>query len=286
MTDPWLPGAERHPLRDTAPTDKQYPPKVLWHITWDKNATASKPADLVPFSNLVRYFTGGGSSAAPHLLWDPFSGRIAQFYPATSRSKSVVDLAGGTRTNRAGKVVIQVETLFFPHCRVGGKTYATVADTPCKGLDKILAWTGGWGVPDTWPMGKPTWKANRSERVWETKGGHYGHGQAPENGHTDPGPMPNWPSKSPQAPKPKPKPTPHPFPGASAFGPGKSNAHILLLGQQLVRKGFGSHYKVGPSKDWGEADRLNVAAFQHHQGWKGSDADGYPGPETWRRLFK
>ncbi|MGW3651083.1 peptidoglycan-binding protein [Streptomyces sp. NPDC000878] len=81
------------------------------------------------------------------------------------------------------------------------------------------------------------------------------------------------------------KPSPPKFPGRNAFGPGKSNASILLLGQQLVRWGFGKHYRVGPSRDWGEADRLNVVAFQRAQGWTGSDADGYPGPETWRRLF-
>ncbi|GAO08679.1 hypothetical protein TPA0598_04_03150 [Streptomyces lydicamycinicus] len=279
MPDLWLPGAERHPLGDTAPTDTQYAPRVIWHITWDKNASAKKPADLVPFDQLVRYFTGGGSSCAPHLLWDPFTGRTAQFYPANSRSKSVVDSAGGTRTNRTGRVCLQVETLFFPYCRVNGRSYAAVRDTPAKGLDKIIAWARSWGVPDAWPMGSPTWSANRSERIWEARGGHYAHGQVPENEHNDPGPMPKWPSSG-HASKPAP-----PFPGRSAFGPGKSNASILLLGQQLVRRGFGKHYRVGPSRDWGEADRLNVADFQRAQGWSGSDADGFAGPQTWARLF-
>ncbi|TLQ46084.1 peptidoglycan-binding protein [Streptomyces marianii] len=280
MPDLWLPGVERHPLSDTAPTDTQYAPRVIWHITWDKNGTASKPVDLVPFEQLVRYFTGGGRGAAPHLLWDPFTGRTAQFYPANSRSKSVVDVAGGTRTNRTGRVCLQVETLFFPYCRLNGKSYATVRDTPAKGLNKILSWARSWGVPDTWPMGAPSWRANRSERIWETKGGHYGHGQVPENQHTDPGPMPKWPASGTA-----PKPGPPPFPGRSAFGPGKSNASILLLGQQLVRRGFGKHYRVGPSRDWGEADRLNVRDFQLAQRWSGSDADGLPGPQTWARLF-
>ncbi|XUL89984.1 peptidoglycan-binding protein [Streptomyces galilaeus] len=281
MPDLWLPGAERHPLSDTALTDTQYDPRVIWHITWDKNATLANPADLVSFDKLVQYFTGGGKGVAPHLLWDPFTGRTAQFYPANSRSKSVVDTVGGTRTNRTGKVCLQVETLFFPYSRVNGKSYATVRDTPAKGLDNILAWARSWGVPDVWPMGAPTWKANRSEHIWETEGGHYGHGQTPENSHTDPGPMPQWPTTTSTTPKPG---LPA-FPGRSAFGPGKSNASILLLGHQLVRKGYGKHYRVGPSRDWGEADRLNVVDFQHAQKWTGSDADGYPGPETWRRLF-
>src|SRR5690606_29774313 len=75
------------------------------------------------------------------------------------------------------------------------------------------------------------------------------------------------------------------FPGRAAFGPGKSGAHITRLGRQLVKRGFGTHYKVGPGPKWSDADRRNVAAFQRAQGWTGSDADGYPGPETWRRLF-
>jgi murein L,D-transpeptidase YcbB/YkuD len=74
------------------------------------------------------------------------------------------------------------------------------------------------------------------------------------------------------------------FPGRSYFGPGKSNAHITKLGKQLVKKGYGRYYTRGPGPTWGEADRRNVEAFQRAQGWSGRDADGYPGPETWRRL--
>lgn len=79
--------------------------------------------------------------------------------------------------------------------------------------------------------------------------------------------------------------SPPPFPGAGFFHAGASNVHVTELGNQLVKKGFGRHYKVGPGPSWGEADRLNTQDFQHAQGWTGGDADGYPGPETWRRLF-
>ncbi|WP_033821097.1 peptidoglycan-binding protein, partial [Kitasatospora sp. MBT63] len=75
------------------------------------------------------------------------------------------------------------------------------------------------------------------------------------------------------------------FPGAAAFGPGRVGPAVQQLGEQLVRKGYGRSYTEGPSPEWGEADRLNVQAFQRAQGWSGADADGYPGPETWRLLF-
>ncbi|MFF2749916.1 peptidoglycan-binding protein [Kitasatospora sp. NPDC058048] len=75
------------------------------------------------------------------------------------------------------------------------------------------------------------------------------------------------------------------FPGARYFGPGQNNDHVRQLGEQLVRKGFGGSYGVGPGPHWTESDRRAVQAFQQAQGWRGSEADGYPGPDTWRRLF-
>ncbi|MFE2494916.1 peptidoglycan-binding protein [Streptomyces scopuliridis] len=75
------------------------------------------------------------------------------------------------------------------------------------------------------------------------------------------------------------------FPGVGFFRPGQSSVHVERLGRQLVRKGFGKHYTSGPGRLWTEADRRNVEAFQRAQGWRGSAANGYPGPETWRRLF-
>ncbi|MEU0163228.1 peptidoglycan-binding protein [Streptomyces sp. NPDC006261] len=75
------------------------------------------------------------------------------------------------------------------------------------------------------------------------------------------------------------------FPGRGHFQPGQSNSHVDRLGRQLVKKGYGKHYVSGPDPRWTEADRRNVEAFQRAQGWRGGAADGYPGPETWRRLF-
>lgn len=75
------------------------------------------------------------------------------------------------------------------------------------------------------------------------------------------------------------------YPGRGFFKPGQSNSHVLRLATQLVAKEFGARYVTGPGPEWTEADRRNVEAFQRAQGWRGGEADGYPGPETWRRLF-
>jgi GH25 family lysozyme M1 (1,4-beta-N-acetylmuramidase) len=78
--------------------------------------------------------------------------------------------------------------------------------------------------------------------------------------------------------------TPVPFPGRDKFGPGADNQYVNMLGQWLVAKGYGAAYQVGPSPRWGTADQQATRQFQLAQGWTGSDADGFPGPETWRRL--
>ncbi|MFF9778982.1 peptidoglycan-binding protein [Streptomyces sp. NPDC013978] len=75
------------------------------------------------------------------------------------------------------------------------------------------------------------------------------------------------------------------YPGRGMFRPGAENAFVTRLGKRLIEKGFGKYYTSGPGPRWGESDRRNVEAFQRAQGWRGGAADGYPGPETWRRLF-
>ncbi|MEU3436723.1 peptidoglycan-binding protein [Streptomyces sp. NPDC006863] len=89
------------------------------------------------------------------------------------------------------------------------------------------------------------------------------------------------PGKSPAPSKPK---VP-PFPGRQHFKAGANNTHVTQLGKQLVKRGYGRYYAVGPGPRWSAADRNAVRAFQKAQKWAGADADGYPGPITWKRLF-
>jgi hypothetical protein len=76
------------------------------------------------------------------------------------------------------------------------------------------------------------------------------------------------------------------FPGTKYFKTGAKNKYVTQLGYMLVAAGYGKYYKVGPGPEWTSADFKNTQAFQRSQGWTGSDADGYPGPETWKRLYK
>lgn len=83
--------------------------------------------------------------------------------------------------------------------------------------------------------------------------------------------------------KPKPRPVYAPFPGNGYFKVGRVSKLVTELGKALERAGW-KGYKFGPGPAWTSTDRKAVQWFQKKQGWSGSDADGYPGPTTWRLL--
>ncbi|QFQ97467.1 endolysin [Streptomyces phaeolivaceus] len=290
MPELWMPGAQRLDIGDHAPTDGG-PPKAIGHITWDVNATAKAPKDLVPYERLRSYFSGGGKSAAPHVLWDPFTGRIVQFLPANSRSKSLADEAGGTRTNRAGKVVLQVEALFFPHCRVDGKAYARLTDTPCEGWAELNAWVRSWGVPDTWPMGRPVdFTSRRSESVWREQAGWYAHAHVPENDHQDPGSWPAFVGAPPSEPG-----TGRPVVDLSELlkaaktdppkkGTPVSYPDVRVVEDALVKEGLLA--KSLADGHFGTATQAAYGLWQMRCGWSGKAADGLPGVASLTKLGK
>jgi hypothetical protein len=122
----------------------------------------------------------------PHIIWNPFTGYVEQFYPASVGGRAL------KYNNQDGGACIQIEVFFTPGCVVDGKVYNTVAETPCVGLDRILAWTDSLGIPRVWPMGAPQWQGNsRDVDTWNRNAGHYGHCNSPGDDHTDPGPMPS-----------------------------------------------------------------------------------------------
>lgn len=84
--------------------------------------------------------------------------------------------------------------------------------------------------------------------------------------------------------KPKP-PKATKFPGAKYFGTGKENKYVTQLGKALIKYGYKEFYSVGAGPKWSASDLMATRAFQRAQGWSGSDADGYPGKETWDRLM-
>lgn len=180
MVDLWMPNASRASQSGGVTLNTSLPPRATWHITWDAVTNGVQP----PFENVSSYLKNVGY--CPHIMWNPFNGEITQFYPANVGGRAL------NAWNEDGQVNIQIEIYFSPGVVVNGKTYNTVAETPCVGLDKLLAWIDTFGVPRVWPMGAPQWQGNaRNVDIWNTKAGHYGHCNVPDNTHTDPGPMPS-----------------------------------------------------------------------------------------------
>lgn len=180
MTD-WLPGAERDEQGGGVTLDRSLPPRAVWHITWDALSEDGSQPDFDAVANYLKRM-----AYCPHLMWDPWTGRVVQFYPASVGGRAL------NAWNEDGSANIQIEVFFSPGAVRDGKRYDTVAETPCVGLDKILAWLDGFGIPRVWPMGAPQWQGNsRDADVWNANAGHYGHCNVPDNTHTDPGPMPS-----------------------------------------------------------------------------------------------
>lgn len=270
MVNLWMPGAEKYPVGNTGAMEGGEP-RATWHTTSNTNDWT--------FKNENGWFRGGGAGVAPHLLWDPFTGQVAQYFPADSRSLSLQN-AGDVRTNRTGKHNIQIEVVFTAGEVVNGKRYYTVAETPCKGLDNIVNWLRSLGIKDTWPGGAPKGLSRDTVSVstWLNQGGHYGHNQVPGNSHVDPGVMPALFRVAP-----KPTPSYAPYPGDRYFYIGRRSKLVTELGKALVRAGY-KGYKQGPGPTFTVADKRAVTWFQKKQGWTGADADGIPGRETWKRL--
>ncbi|KAK2789538.1 hypothetical protein FQN52_006066 [Onygenales sp. PD_12] len=73
------------------------------------------------------------------------------------------------------------------------------------------------------------------------------------------------------------------FPGASWFGRRPKSSIVTAMGKRLVAEGC-SAYKVGPGPQWTDADRKSYALWQKKLGYKGKDADGWPGKTSWDKL--
>ncbi|MGW1814156.1 peptidoglycan-binding protein [Streptomyces sp. NPDC002125] len=264
------------------------PPRVTWHTT-------ESPAGGSYLTSISAYLIRVG--AEPQVVYDPVTDGLVQLGPLTKSGRALRN-DGSRRTNREGKVNIQVEVL--------GRARSpwTKNFDPAKkpNYRKLIAAMRAHGVPDTWPAGKPAATAaaatNRNRTTWQSKGGHYGHSQVPGNDHWDPGAIDisivpgkasggsdsGGGSSTPETPV---KPTgKDAFPGASKFGSGANNEYVTRLGQMLVKRGGKRFYSVGPGPKWGNADKAATKAFQKAQGWSGSDADGIPGATTWEYLVK
>jgi hypothetical protein len=255
------------------------PPRAVWHTT-------ESPAGASYFASIAAYLIRVG--AEPQVIYCPVTDKIGQFGPLTKSGRALRN-DGSRRTNREGKVNIQVEVL--------GRAAApwTKGFDPSKkpNFRKLLAGMRAHGIPDVWPAGKPAAtaaavaKAGRSRTTWQSRGGHFGHGQVPGNSHWDPGAIDTTivPGKSSAETKPTTpsKPVYEPFPGVAFFHGGRHSAIVTAMGRRLVTEGCGA-YRSGPGPNWTNADRESYRRWQRKLGYTGPDADGIPGKKSWDAL--
>ncbi|MFD3982691.1 peptidoglycan-binding protein [Streptomyces griseus] len=94
---------------------------------------------------------------------------------------------------------------------------------------------------------------------------------------------PTGPSAPPSKPGAPVTPRYQPFPGAHFFTARPSSPVVTAMGRRLSAEGCGA-YAVGPGPRWTEADRRSYAAWQRKLGFRGAEADGWPGRTSWNAL--
>lgn len=196
------------------------------------------------------------------------------------------------KTNRTGRYCVQIEAVFTAGETVAGKKYATLRDTPCKGLAGIVTWLRSLGIPDVWPGGAPTGftRDTVSLGTWLKLGGHYGHNQIPGNSHVDPGPMPNLVAATPVpvTPVARPKVSLAHVVYAARHDPAAAQGHttykaeVLVVERALKAEGYLPAAYVDGS--FGSLTKDAYAKWQRHLGYSGTAADGIPGMTSLKKL--
>lgn len=161
--------------------------------TWKPISGSSGTYTGGPFK-IVHHTTEGSSAAGafaafkanrsdPHFTVDATT--IYQHIDTDTASRALKNLADGVQTNRDS--AIQIEVVGFAH---RPKIRATLDNVRrlCRWLEATHS------IPKVWPNGLPKPAVNgqdpgghnRNASIWDTKGGHYGHSNVPENTHWDP----------------------------------------------------------------------------------------------------
>ncbi|MEV0558690.1 peptidoglycan-binding domain-containing protein [Streptomyces sp. NPDC050597] len=263
------------------------PGRVVWHTT---ESGAGDDAFRSVTAHLISV------SAEPHLLYDPTTDRLGQFGPLNASARALRN-DGSTRTNRVGKVCIQIEVLGR-----AGKPF-TATWKPGPNYRAMMAAIRSWKIPDTFPAGRLATSGadatNRPRTIWMSKGGHYGHANIPGNDHWDPGNI----DKSAlfeAAPVGKPAPggtTPSKpvvdlsnVIAAARRDPGlpqggkTHKADVLVVEKALVAEGLLPAQWADGS--FGSRTVEAYASLQRRYGFSGADANGIPGQTTLKRLGK
>jgi hypothetical protein len=150
------------------------PPRFCLHTT--ETNVVPKYGDLL------------GANSAPHFTIHT-DGEIFQHQPISRASRSLRNVAGGVQTNRQGKVNVQVEIVGW------ARNGSTLPAVQMAALRTVYSWARQQaGIPHTFrtiSRGSHCYGADSPCRMttfeWLNFAGVYGHQEAPESTHWDPG---------------------------------------------------------------------------------------------------
>lgn len=283
----WIPGVIR--LGDGsiggAMDTPRNPPRLVHHTT--ESPAGGRYLESVG-SYLIRV------AAEPQLIYCPLTDRIGQFGPLNQSGRALRN-DGSRRTNREGRVCVQVEVLGR-----AAQPWTSGWDPAKKpGWQKIMAAVRSWGVPDVFPAGPPAkypgGSKPRSRTVWQSKGGHFSHGDVPGNDHGDPGAIDirkvlyKKPAEPPTPGKPKVS-VAHLVAAARKDVPAPDGhvtypTEVRVVENALVAEGLLK--KTYADGSFGTKTVEAYAAWQRSRaggGYTGSAADGIPGLASLKRL--
>jgi len=170
----WISEAEQLAPIGTSGTMLGGPPRVVWHTT-------EAPSGGNYFALMDRVLTG--KQAEPHILYDPVTDRMGQYFPLNKSARALRnDAVSGLSTNKTGTVCIQIEVVGYAH------TPFTSYWKPGRNFRALMQAIRSWGIPDVWPAGRMSAggeSVSRSLTTYKTQAGHYGHCHVPGNTHWD-----------------------------------------------------------------------------------------------------
>ncbi len=75
-----------------------------------------------------------------------------------------------------------------------------------------------------------------------------------------------------------------PFPGADWFKSRPNNPIIGMMAVRLIEEGCSAFGPDGGQTQWNDEHRNSYSLWQQKLGFRGPDADGWPGQESWDKL--
>lgn len=164
------PFAIHQPTSDSAGKYTGGPFKIVHHTTEGSTAQGA-------FAAFAKH------KSFPHFTVDRTT--IHQHIDTGLSARALRHPAGTVETNRDSAV--QIEVVGFAGAAKNPQTLRNVARL-CRWIEDTH------GVPAVWPAGPPRPPVdgrdpenhNRDPKIWDSKGGHYGHSNVPGNTHWDP----------------------------------------------------------------------------------------------------